>query len=349
MKLFTIGKDGKFVPFNEQVFKEENKESDLENLLENNPEYFFEDSKIMIIGRQIPTNLGSWIDLLGLDKSGNTVVIELKRGKTPRETVAQLLEYASFVENLDYEALNGIYKSYIGEETALDEYHQEYFQSSSDDIVSFNKSTKLVIVAQEMSNSIKQTSLYLRKKGLDIYCMEFKYFQNRSMEKMITSDFVVGEESFIKSDVKPSTQLPKVDEKKFMDSLDKNGKTVFNELFEFAKKQNLFFRWGSKGFSLNLEIENGFVGLCFGYPPDSVFKQSIYTGIEEIRKKVPNSENIIEFYKKSLGNLKFFEPAKTNLKWVINKSFDEKEISQFFKILMEVIDKIRYNSTIELL
>ena len=29
MKLFTIDKDGKFVPFKEQVFKEENKEIDI--------------------------------------------------------------------------------------------------------------------------------------------------------------------------------------------------------------------------------------------------------------------------------------------------------------------------------
>lgn len=43
-------------------------------------------------------------------------------------------------------------------------------------------------------------------------------------------------------------------------------------------------RWGSKGFSLNLIFDDGFVGLCFGYPPTSVFKQSIYTGFEEITK-----------------------------------------------------------------
>lgn len=53
MKLFTIDKDGKFVQFKEQEFKEENKEVDLEILLENNPEYFFDNSKILIIGRQI--------------------------------------------------------------------------------------------------------------------------------------------------------------------------------------------------------------------------------------------------------------------------------------------------------
>ena len=94
--------------------------------------HFFDDGKILIIGRQVLTNLGSLIDLLGLDTFGNTVIIELKRGKTPRETVAQLLEYASF-----------------------------------------NKTSKLVIVAQDISLPIRQTALYLRKKGIDLYCMEF--------------------------------------------------------------------------------------------------------------------------------------------------------------------------------
>lgn len=40
MKLFTIDNEGKFVQFKEQIFKNKNKEIDLEILLENNPEYF---------------------------------------------------------------------------------------------------------------------------------------------------------------------------------------------------------------------------------------------------------------------------------------------------------------------
>ena len=120
MKLFTVDGNGKLVQYKEHAFREDNRESDLEVLLENNPEYFFDDGKILIIGRQVLTNLGSWIDLLGLDNVGNTVVIELKRGKTPRETIAQMLEYASFVENLDYKQLNGIYQNYVGEESSLE-------------------------------------------------------------------------------------------------------------------------------------------------------------------------------------------------------------------------------------
>ncbi|NCO32124.1 DUF91 domain-containing protein, partial [bacterium] len=102
MRLFTINKNGNMIPYKKYNFKELHQEFDLEVLLENNPEYLFEDSKILIIGRQITTNLNTSIDLLGLDNIGNTVVIELKRDKTPRETIAQLLEYASFVEKLDY-------------------------------------------------------------------------------------------------------------------------------------------------------------------------------------------------------------------------------------------------------
>jgi len=303
MKLFTSDKDGKFVPFKEQVFKEENKEIDLENLLEKNPEYFFDNTKILIIGRQVTTNLNTFIDLIGIDEQGNSVIIELKRNKTPRETLAQLIEYASFIDNLDYDQLNEIFQNYSGEEVELEAYHQQYFENNGDQNISWNKSSKLVIVAEDITPEIKQTSLYLRKKGLDVYCIEFKYFVNNSNIRIISSDFVVGDDEFLKQKVKSETQLPKINRNSFIDSLDNNGKIVFEKLFEFADKEKLMFRWGSKGFSLNLPFDNGFVALCFGYPPNSVFKQSLYTGFEEITKKTNNPEKLINIFKAELSRL----------------------------------------------
>lgn len=340
MRLFTLDEKGKLIPYKEIRFKDENRESDLETLLETNPEYFFEGSKILIIGRQITTNLNSFMDLLGIDKTGNSVVVELKRNKTPRDTIAQLLEYASFVENLDYAQLNEIYQNYSGEDISLEDYHQQYFQNESEDKVSFNKYSKLVIVAQEITKEIKQTAQFLRKKGLDIYCLEFRYFTTKSGEKIISSDVVVGEEEFIRQKIE-SKSLPKVDEKQFKKSLDKNGLNVIDKVFEFAKKNKLLFRWGSKGFSLNLELDNGFVGLFFGYPPDSVFKQSIYTGFEEINKKVNNPEEIVDSYRSNLEILGYFVPAKSNLKWVIDTEYTDEQINDFLKIIEEVISKIK--------
>ncbi len=71
-------------------------EESLEDWLERNPAVLDEDDPLVIIGRQVPTDAGP-IDLLALNQSGDLVVIELKRGRTPRETIAQALDYISVV------------------------------------------------------------------------------------------------------------------------------------------------------------------------------------------------------------------------------------------------------------
>ena len=71
----------------------------------------------------------------------------------------------------------------------------------------------------------------------------------------------------------------------------------------------MLYRWGSKGFSLNVGIDNELVTLLFGYPPNSVFKQSIYTEFEMINKKVNNSKEIVDFYKTQIKDFGYFEDA----------------------------------------
>jgi len=310
MKLFTIDKNGKFVQYKELDFKIYNKEIDLEVLLENNPEYFFETSKILIIGRQVTTNLNTFIDLLGVDNQGNTVVIELKRDKTPRDTIAQLIEYSSFVDNLDYEQLNEIFQNYTNEESNLDEYHKVYFGTSDlADSISWNKSSKLVIVAQEITPEIKQTALYLRRKGLDIYCLEFKYFINDENNRMISSDFVIGDENFIRQKVNSNAQLPKTNKEIFFSNLDNNGKKVFTKLFEFIENKKLLLRWGSKGFSVNVTNKSDFIGILMGWPINSPWGQSIATGFGQIEKKLDNGQPIVHFYKTEIEKLKLFDQS----------------------------------------
>ena len=54
----------------------------------------------MLIGRQEQTGQGGRIDLLAIAPDASLVLIELKRDRTPREIVAQALDYASWVEAL---------------------------------------------------------------------------------------------------------------------------------------------------------------------------------------------------------------------------------------------------------
>lgn len=340
MRLFTINQKGEMLPYDEHDFKKDNCEQDLEDILERNPQYFFKNSNILIIGRQITTNLSSIIDLLGVDKKGNSIVIELKRDNTPRDTIAQILEYASFVENLDYEQINAIFRDYYGVENELEEYHREYFSNDISEKVSFNKNTKLLIVAHNISREVKQTASYLRKSGLDIYCLEFKYFKTKSGEKIISSDFVVGEDEYKRQEVR-SSFLPRVNKSGFLKELDVDGRAVFERLFEFAESQDFIIVWGSKGFSLNVQYNGENVSLLFGYPPSSVFKQSIYTGFESIIKKVNNSHKIVSNYRSKLLSTGYFIKAGENIKWIINKRYSEKDVDDFIKIVREVSELIK--------
>ena len=63
----------------------------------------------MLIGRQEDTGFGGRIDLLAIAPDGALVLIELKRDKTPRDVVAQSLDYASWVEKLRPEDIAAIY------------------------------------------------------------------------------------------------------------------------------------------------------------------------------------------------------------------------------------------------
>ena len=62
----------------------------------------------ILIGSKIKTDHSKEIDLLAIDSNGDLVIIELKRGTTPREVIAQTLDYAAWVATLKADDLNAI-------------------------------------------------------------------------------------------------------------------------------------------------------------------------------------------------------------------------------------------------
>ena len=77
------------------------------------------DPDLLVIGRQVQTDFGGKIDLLCLDSNGDTVVVELKKGRTPRDVTAQALDYASWVKDLSYQQIKSLAENYLG--NSLDE------------------------------------------------------------------------------------------------------------------------------------------------------------------------------------------------------------------------------------
>ena len=103
---------------------------------------------IAIIGRQVQTAFGGRIDLLGLDRDANCIVFELKRGRTPREVVAQLLDYGASVKDLGYNELDQIAQRWA--QKSLATIFQNVFGDTIPDTV--NESHNLVVVASGLDN-----------------------------------------------------------------------------------------------------------------------------------------------------------------------------------------------------
>jgi len=69
-------------------------------------------SGLTIVGRQVNLESGG-LDLLALDPQGRWVVIEIKRGRVRRETVAQALDYAACIARLPDDELTHVVQEYL--------------------------------------------------------------------------------------------------------------------------------------------------------------------------------------------------------------------------------------------
>ena len=106
----------------------ENSKLDFEERIEN---WIVEDASIVnedlvVIGRQVGTDYGGYIDLLAIDPVGNLVILELKRQKTPRDIVAQALDYASWVDDLGASKVEAIAEDYLKGESLESAFRKKF-------------------------------------------------------------------------------------------------------------------------------------------------------------------------------------------------------------------------------
>lgn len=133
-------------------------------------------SEWMLIGRQEQTGFGGRIDLLAIAPDGSLVLIELKRNRTPREIVAQALDYAAWVEKLTADRIAQIYQRFsnVGN---LDAAFQERFGTKLDE-ETLNESHQIVLVAAELDNATERIIQYLNDRDIAINVLFFQVFQH---------------------------------------------------------------------------------------------------------------------------------------------------------------------------
>jgi hypothetical protein len=105
---------------------------------------------LIVIGRQVRTSFDMVIDLLAIDIEGNLAVIELKKDKTHRDTVSQVLDYGSWVRTLRDEDIARIYQDYVTkwhpdrQASSINDAFCKWFKAMPEEL---NSDHELIIVA----------------------------------------------------------------------------------------------------------------------------------------------------------------------------------------------------------
>lgn len=164
-------------------------EKRIENWLEKDNSLIGND--LLVIGRQVSTDFSGVIDLLCLDSSGDIVIVELKRDKTPREITAQVLDYASWVKDLSNERITEIANEYLKDKGPLEKAFRERFREEEFPEV-LNENHKMLIVASKIDDSSERIIKYLSDyHGVGINAVTFHYFADEKKREMVARVFLI--------------------------------------------------------------------------------------------------------------------------------------------------------------
>ena len=130
----------------------------------------------LLIGRQVRTTHGGFIDLLALNADAQLILIELKRAQTPREVVAQALDYASWAKKLTADELASIYDRFSNG-GSLGEAFRNRFAIDLDE-EQLNGSLQIVVVASVLDSSTERIVNYLNEMDVPINVIFFQVFQD---------------------------------------------------------------------------------------------------------------------------------------------------------------------------
>ena len=163
---------------------------DLESWIASNPGIVGPD--LAIIGRQVTTKSGP-LDLLAMDRAGNTVIIELKRDMLPRQALAQAIDYASDVAEWSVERLSETCIKYT--DKSLEELLNERFSDIDLESMNVNETQRIVLVGFAIESSLERMINWLSDTyNVSINAVVLKYIKTRSGDELLTKTSIISEE-----------------------------------------------------------------------------------------------------------------------------------------------------------
>jgi hypothetical protein len=147
---------------------------------------------LLVVGRQVATRYGGFVDILAADSDGHLHVLELKRDRTPREVVAQVLDYGSWVQGLTLEDVSAIYGAQHTDE--FTEAFAARFDAPVPDV--FNPAQQLTIVASQLDDASDRIVTFLAESfSVPLNAVFFRYFTDGGSEFLARTWLLAPEEA----------------------------------------------------------------------------------------------------------------------------------------------------------
>jgi Holliday junction resolvase-like predicted endonuclease len=202
-----INSDKRLRPFHSSELGSRYLEKDLENWLEANPQVLVSDEPLLIIGRQVSTPVGI-IDLLALDAEGAIVVVELKRAPNQRSTIAQSLEYAAWLCEINQAKIIQIADTYLKQKNgfALAQAWQQVFDSELPNL-SPDAQHRIFVVIEGENDKLTSVVNYLRNAGVDISLLSYNFYRTESDDEILDIEKIIGDDEKITPSDQGGTQV----------------------------------------------------------------------------------------------------------------------------------------------
>ena len=148
---------------------------------------------VLVIGREIVTENGGRIDILAIDREGDLTVLEVKRERTPRDVVAQILDYASWISSLNTRQVHDLAVNKLNR--PLEDAFKERFDQPLPETL--NRNHHLVIVASEFDASSERIVKYLADvHGVAINTAFFTIFADGD-GKLLATEWLMDQEQVV--------------------------------------------------------------------------------------------------------------------------------------------------------
>jgi hypothetical protein len=244
---------------------------------------------LLVIGRQVDTSSGP-LDILCITAEGKPVIVELKRDRAPRESVAQAIDYASWVAMLTADEFESIAGRHL--QRPLNDAFRERFGEELPKVQLSNPA--ILVVASRLDASTERMIEFLSDQhGMDIDGLVFRFIRLPSGEEIIVRASVLSEERrTVKSEtyrVSPDRLVAQARDRKIIphlnllrglsDFLAEDPVRTYGGSFRYWGNGrmlcgvNVAANWDAPHGSLDVWVSHGNLAQVAGLPEESLVEQ----------------------------------------------------------------------------